>query len=182
MTSEPRRAFVSGLVTRRLRPGRGRPPRCRRPGARLQLRPQLPRAGGSDPALPAELPLSRGPIPPRVGEVAGCIADAGPDAWGQRVILNRLTGSAGADTTDLTPLTYLLGSGSDRTGALDFQASAEEYTPRSLDQATLDELAESAERVELGVPLSPALDQALLHGKRSAGRGRRRCCATAVAS
>lgn len=116
-----------------------------------------------------KLPLSRGPIPPRVGEVAGCIADAGPDAWGQRVILNRLTGSAGADTTDLTPLTYLLGSGSDRTGALDFQASAEEYTPRSLDQATLDELAESAERVELGVPLSPALDQALLHGSSVGG-------------
>src|ERR1700710_355819 len=116
-----------------------------------------------------ELPLGRGTIPPRVGEVAGCIADAGPDAWGQRVILNRLTGSAAADTTALPPLTYLLESGSDRSGALDFQSSAERYVPRSLDQATLEELAESAERVELGVPLSPALDQALLHGSSVGG-------------
>jgi serine/threonine-protein kinase HipA len=116
-----------------------------------------------------ELPLTRGAIPPRVGEVAGCIADAGPDAWGQRVLLNRLTGSAGADTTALTPLTYLLESGSDRTGALDFQLSAEKYVPRSLDQAALEELAESAERVELGEPLSPALDQALLHGSSVGG-------------
>jgi serine/threonine-protein kinase HipA len=116
-----------------------------------------------------ELPLGRGSIPPRVGEVAGCIADAGPDAWGQRVILNRLAGSAAADTAALTPLTYLLESGSDRSGALDFQSSAEEYAPRSLEQASLEELAESAERVELGVPLSPALDQALLHGSSVGG-------------
>ena len=54
----------------------------------------------------------------------------GPDAWGQRVILNRLIGGGAADTAELTPLTYLLESGSDRTGALDFQASAEEYVPR----------------------------------------------------
>jgi serine/threonine-protein kinase HipA len=116
-----------------------------------------------------ELPLGRGPIPPRIGEVAGCIADAAPDAWGQRVILNRLTGAPDAETTALTPLTYLLESGSNRSGALDFQTSAERYVPRSLDQATLEELAESAERVELGVPLSPALDQALLHGSSVGG-------------
>src|ERR1700709_2944767 len=76
-----------------------------------------------------ELPLGRGTIPPRVGEVAGCIADAGPDAWGQRVILNRLTGSAAADTTALTPLTYLLESGSDRRGAPDFHPSPARYGP-----------------------------------------------------
>jgi serine/threonine-protein kinase HipA len=29
-----------------------------------------------------ELPLGRGAIPPLAGEIAGCIADAGPDAWG----------------------------------------------------------------------------------------------------
>lgn len=116
-----------------------------------------------------ELPLRRGAIPPLVGEIAGCIADAGPDAWGQRVILNRLSGSTAVDTADLTHLTYLLESGSDRTGALDFQASASEYVPRALDRAGLQELAESAERVELGIPLSPALDQALLHGSSVGG-------------
>ncbi|HET9592121.1 MAG TPA: hypothetical protein VFP17_04325, partial [Solirubrobacterales bacterium] len=77
-----------------------------------------------------ELPLQRGPISPHVGELAGCIEDAGPDAWGQRVILNRLTGRADADSAELGPLTYLLESGCDRVGALDFQESATEYVPR----------------------------------------------------
>lgn len=113
-----------------------------------------------------ELPLRRGPIPPLAGEIAGCIADAAPDSWGQRVILNR---RSGVDTTDLTPLTYLLESGSDRIGALDFQTSASEYVARSIDSAELTELAESAERVEKGVPLAPALDQALLHGSSVGG-------------
>lgn len=116
-----------------------------------------------------ELPLSPGPISPLVGEMPGCIADAGPDAWGQRVILNRRTGRADADTTDLPPLTYLLESGSDRIGALDFQESSAAYIARSTDRATLTELAESAERVEQGVPLSPVLDQALLHGSSVGG-------------
>ena len=116
-----------------------------------------------------ELPLARGPIPPLVGDVAGCIADAAPDAWGQRVILGRRVGHNAVDTTDLSLLTYLLESGSDRIGALDFQTSASEYIPRSTGQATLTELARSAERVEQGVPLSPALDQALLHGTSVGG-------------
>jgi serine/threonine-protein kinase HipA len=116
-----------------------------------------------------ELPLQRGPISPLVGDIPGCIADAGPDAWGQRIILYSLTGSAEAETTTLGPLTYLLRSGSDRIGALDFQASPTEYVPRAIDHATLDDLAESAERVERGLPLSPELDQALLHGSSVGG-------------
>jgi serine/threonine-protein kinase HipA len=116
-----------------------------------------------------ELPLSRGPISPLHGDVAGCIADAAPDAWGQRVILNHRVGRDALDTTDLNLLTYLLESGSDRIGALDFQASAAEYFARSAGHATLTELTQSAERVEQGVPLSPALDQALLHGSSVGG-------------
>lgn len=116
-----------------------------------------------------ELPLERGAISPPAGDVPGCIADAGPDAWGQRVILYRLTGRPDAEATELGPLTYLLQSGSDRIGALDFQVSASEYTPRSMTHAGLDELAESAERVEQGLPLSPELDQALLHGSSVGG-------------
>jgi serine/threonine-protein kinase HipA len=114
-----------------------------------------------------ELPLRRGSISPLVGEIAGCIADAAPDAWGRRVILNRAVSRA--DATDLGQLTYLLESGSDRIGALDFQASASEYVPRSTRRATLDELAESAARVEQGLPLSSELDQALLHGSSVGG-------------
>jgi serine/threonine-protein kinase HipA len=116
-----------------------------------------------------ELPLEPGQISPLAGDIAGCIADAGPDAWGQRVILNRLTGRADAETTELGPLSYLIESGSDRIGALDFQASPTEYAPRAMDHATLDELAEAAERVEKEIPLSPELDQALLHGSSVGG-------------
>jgi serine/threonine-protein kinase HipA len=116
-----------------------------------------------------DLPLQRGPILPRVGEVAGCIADAGPDSWGQRVILNRHAGGDANDTAQLGRLTYLLESGSDRIGALDFQASSSEYVGRSAQSATLDELAQSALRVEEGIPLSPALDAALLRGSSIGG-------------
>ncbi len=129
-----------------------------------------------------ELPLEPGRIRPRVGEVAGCIADAAPDAWGRRVILGRELGSAASDTARLDLLTYLLKSGSDRSGALDFQVSATDYVPRHDGGATLEELVESAERVESGIPLSDELDAALLHGSsiggarpkaslRDAGRG-----------
>jgi len=116
-----------------------------------------------------ELPLDRGPISPLVGDVAGCIADAAPDSWGRRVILNRRVGRNAVDTMDLNLLTYLLESGSDRIGALDFQTSASQYVARSTGHATLTELAQSAERVEQGIPLSPALDQALLHGSSVGG-------------
>lgn len=116
-----------------------------------------------------ELPLARGQIYPLVGEVAGCIADGAPDAWGRRVILNRRVGRDAIDVSELNLLSYLLESGSDRIGALDFQASATEYVARSAGSATLTELVESAERVEQGIPLSPALDEALLHGSSIGG-------------
>jgi serine/threonine-protein kinase HipA len=121
------------------------------------------------PVYVPELPLRRGPIAPRAGEVAGCVADAAPDAWGRRVILNRTVGRDALDTTDLPLSTYLLASGTDRIGALDFQASAADHVPRQSGQATLTELAESAARVEAGIPLSPALDAALLHGSSVGG-------------
>jgi len=116
-----------------------------------------------------ELPLERGAISPLVGEIAGCIADAGPDAWGQRIVLHHLTGRPDAETIELGPLTYLLQSGSDRIGALDFQTSPSEYVPRAMSHASLDDLAESAERVEQGLPLPPELDLALLHGSSVGG-------------
>lgn len=112
-----------------------------------------------------ELPLRRGEIPPRSGEIAGCVADAAPDAWGRRVIEHRRTGAR----SDLHVLAYLLESGSDRIGALDFQPSATRYEARSGDAASLAELAEAAERVESGEPLTPALDRALLHGTSVGG-------------
>ncbi len=66
-----------------------------------------------------ELPLRRGRIrPPQGLTIAGCLSDAGPDAWGRRVIRYRMLGTTdlNSDDDDLTELTYLLESGSDRIG------------------------------------------------------------------
>lgn len=120
----------------------------------------------------AELPLQAGVLPLLQGlSMPSCIRDAAPDAWGRRVIINRNLGAKGAnaDSTQLEELTYLLESGSDRIGALDFQLSATDYKPRSSENATLEELLESAERVEKGVPLTAELDQALNHGSSIGG-------------
>lgn len=119
-----------------------------------------------------ELPLIRGVIAPGPGlELAGALRDAAPDAWGRRVILNRLVGvgSKGGDVTALDELTYLLESGSDRIGGLDFQASPTLYAPRIARVASLEELMNAATLVEQGVPLPAELDQALFHGSSLGG-------------
>lgn len=69
----------------------------------------------------------------------GCIRDAAPDAWGRRVIINRKLGKKGPATevAELDELTYLLESGSDRIGALDFQRSPTEYTPRTAENCKI---------------------------------------------
>ncbi len=119
-----------------------------------------------------ELPLKAGALPlPEGLTMPGCIRDAAPDAWGRRVIINKKLGlkGASADTVELNELTYLLESGSDRIGALDFQRSPTEYVPRVANNVSVKELIESAERVENGVPLTPELDQALFHGSSIGG-------------
>lgn len=145
-----------------------------RDGARLSFlygRSYLARADAIPLSLP-ELPLQAGVITPLPGlAIPGVLRDAAPDAWGRRVILNRLLGRQawGADTGQIDELTYLLESGSDRVGALDFQASATSYSPRTVPGATLDELSASAGRVEAGVPLTQELDRALHHGSSLGG-------------
>ena len=119
-----------------------------------------------------ELPLQSGSIPLIAGlSMPSCLRDASPDAWGRRVLINRKLGAKEADASDfeLDELTYLLESGSDRIGALDFQMSATQYVPRQPKPASLEELQTAAEKVEKGVPLSPELDQALLHGTSLGG-------------
>ncbi|WP_129776118.1 type II toxin-antitoxin system HipA family toxin [Peristeroidobacter soli] len=120
----------------------------------------------------AELPLRAGVLPLLAGlSMPGCIRDAAPDAWGRRVLINRLLGARGprTDTAQLDELTYLLESGSDRAGALDFQTSATEYVPRQGANATLTELMEAAVLVERGVPLTRELAEALQHGSAIGG-------------
>ncbi|MFZ5603654.1 MAG: type II toxin-antitoxin system HipA family toxin [Pseudomonadota bacterium] len=135
----------------------------------------LERINDSPAAIPIydpELPLKKGVLPLLDGlSIPGCIRDAAPDAWGRRVIINKKLGRKGknTDTDELGELTYLLESGSDRIGALDFQRSPSEYVPRFAMNVPLEELLESAARVEQGVPLTPELDQALFHGSSIGG-------------
>jgi serine/threonine-protein kinase HipA len=127
---------------------------------------------GAIPLYLPELPLRPGAIPPEAGlTMAGCLRDGAPDAWGRRVILNRTFGIKGkdADIGAIDELTYLLESGSDRIGALDFQMSPTTYVPRSPQAASLEELLTAAEKVEKGIPLTPELDQALFHGSSLGG-------------
>lgn len=119
-----------------------------------------------------ELPLRKGTQYPLNGlSMPSCIRDASPDVWGRRVIINKKLGLKGreADVIELDELTYLLESGSDRIGALDFQSSPTNYEPRISMNASLEELLEAAERVEKGIPLTPALDHALYHGSSIGG-------------
>ena len=135
----------------------------------------LNRIGDPKPAIAIyepELPLKAGVLPlPEGLVVPGCIRDAAPDAWGRRVIINKMLGlkGAGTDTAVLDELTYLLESGSDRIGALDFQRSPTAYVPRTADNVSMEALMASAERVEKGMPLTPELDQALFHGSSIGG-------------
>ncbi|MEK4031901.1 HipA domain-containing protein [Methylocystis sp. IM3] len=124
------------------------------------------------PLYEPELPLRAGVLPLLTGlRMPSCIRDAAPDAWGRRVILNRRLGAKGPgiDVASLDELTYLLESGSDRIGALDFQASATRYVAREAAPASLDELATATASIEAGIPLTPELDQALLHGTSIGG-------------
>lgn len=119
-----------------------------------------------------ELPLKSGLLPLSRGlSMPGCIRDGSPDAWGRRVLINKKYGAKGSaiDQYQMDELTFLLESGSDRIGALDFQLSPTEYKPRLVQQADLKELIESAERVEKGILLTQALDQALFHGSPIGG-------------
>lgn len=119
-----------------------------------------------------ELPLRAGALPLLPGlSMPNCIRDAAPDAWGRRVIINRKLGhrSKQLNAAELDELTYLLESGSDRSGALDFQLSSAGYAPRLSTAASLDDLLHAVDKVERGVPLDSDLDQALLHGSSLGG-------------
>lgn len=119
-----------------------------------------------------ELPLRRGIIEPEPPlPVANALRDASPDAWGRRVIAHRLTSPEGRspDGDDLDELTFMLRSGSDRTGALDFQASPTAYVARETPNAPLHLLLAAAERLEQGQLLPPDLAEPLQHGASIGG-------------
>ncbi|WP_340115606.1 type II toxin-antitoxin system HipA family toxin [Pelagibius sp. 7325] len=102
-------------------------------------------------------------------QLPGPIRDAGPDAWGRHVIRSGFSANcerppeSGHETVEPDDLTYLMESGSDRIGALDFQRSASCYDPRVAEDAELEIVIEAAEIVDQGGPLSPALLRSLLY-------------------
>ncbi len=168
MTSEPTSAFVWIWLPSTIEPVVcGRLDRVDDRVAFVYARSYLGRAEAVAIYEP-ELPLRSGYQYPASGQARGvplCIDDAMPDAWGRRLINHRI----GEPTGEFGDLTYLLESGSDRIGALDFQASADTYTRREVINASLDELATASERIETGQPLSEALNAALLRGTSIGG-------------
>lgn len=122
-------------------------------------------------ALPG-IPLTPGTHRPANGlPLHGLFDDALPDAWGKHVILRRILGRSakGADTASLDAVTYMLESGSNRFGALDFQYSPDDYRPRR-QQASLEDLAQAAIDLDEGRPIAdPHLEAALAHGTSIGG-------------
>jgi serine/threonine-protein kinase HipA len=124
------------------------------------------------PLYEPELPLVPGTLRPADGlTIAGCLRDSGPDSWGQRVILAQHAGhpTSTSDVSELSLLTYLLESGSDRIGGLDFQTSASEYVPRTNLSATLEQLMAAAADLEAGHTLPLPLAEALTRGTSIGG-------------
>ncbi|MGD9592828.1 MAG: type II toxin-antitoxin system HipA family toxin [Candidatus Berkiella sp.] len=118
---------------------------------------------------PFELPLeSRTFEPTGINTIHSCLRDGSPDAWGRRVIGYEFPELA-ADELD-----YMLLSGSNRIGALDFQRSSSEYIPRIDRKSTLEDLFSAAKYIEEGIPLPAELGNALLQGS-SIGGARPKC-------
>lgn len=148
-----------------------------RAGAISLFTPELPlHAGTFDPTRPGQsivvaAPRTHGTKPeswqrPRAAlALHGCLRDAAPDAWGRRVINLRL---ATDRDQELSELTYLRHSGSDRIGALDFQDSPTDYQPRG-GVATLEQLFHAAQLLEAGEPVPEELAAAAGHGTSIGG-------------
>lgn len=121
------------------------------------------------PLQPDGLPLEAGQQRPATGlDAHGVLRDAAPDSWGMQVILRRRIGVDADDTTALPLIAYLVESGSNRIGALDFQATPDHYEAR-MTHGTLDELVEAGDRLARGLPFSPELDDALTYGSAVGG-------------
>jgi serine/threonine-protein kinase HipA len=113
---------------------------------------------------PFELPLRSGNVfPEGMNTIHSCLRDAAPDAWGRRVIEYQYS--------HLNPgeLDYMLLSGSDRIGALDFQVSSSEYCARESKRATLEDLLQVTSCVAQNQPIPPELEYALLRGTSVGG-------------
>lgn len=115
------------------------------------------------PDLPVDPDLIFGPIPGL--DLPFTIRDAMPDNWGRQVINRQL----GADIEDQLPdMRYMLESGSDRVGALDFQARNDVYEPR-IGGGTLRAVSEAAAAIDDDAPIGPTLLRAVRNTLTAAG-------------
>lgn len=130
---------------------------------------------------PVGLPLADGRtgaelVPPGGLALFGALRDAAPDAWGRRVIENRLR----APPNGLPESVYLDHAGPYRSGALDVRATptsapAGGTLPSLLE---LEHLRDAAERIESGEPV-PAHMEAFFAGGPSLGGARPKAVLTA---
>jgi serine/threonine-protein kinase HipA len=102
--------------------------------------------------------------------VHGTILDSLPDSWGRRVIHEEMWGGRGQGEAlvDAGEREYMLGSGSDRIGGLDFQESAE-FSPRSGEGASIADMLDAAAALEFGRPVPERLRHALAAGSTAGG-------------
>lgn len=124
------------------------------------------------PIFTPALPIKEGLIdPPRGHILAPALRDALPDRWGRRVIVNELLGARRDEINEdaFGEMTFMLHSGSDRIGAIDFQQSAEKFVPRVSAEATLEELQAFSDLIEAGKEVPKALDRVILHGSSIGG-------------
>jgi Uncharacterized protein related to capsule biosynthesis enzymes len=113
---------------------------------------------------PFELPLEQKSfVPEGLNNIASCLRDAAPDAWGRRVINNEL------NVLETTELVYMLLSGSNRVGALDFQFSNKEYLSRNIENIQLSQLMQAATYVDENKQLPKELENIILHGTSIGG-------------
>ena len=99
--------------------------------------------------------------------IPGAVRDAGPDAWGRRVIEHKLERSAG----ELQEIDYLLHGPQDGAGYLSFGLKAQPPAPRRLYNRThqLAELIAATQAIEEGRPVAADLLEHLDPGTSMGG-------------
>lgn len=130
--------------------------------------------GNAVPVDPVSLPLEQradeGERVPAAGlAMFGALRDATPDAWGRRVIENRLR----APPNGLPESIYLEQAGPNRAGALDVRATPDSEPAPGVLPTLLDlrHLLDAAERIEEGEPV-PAHLELFFSGAPSVGGAR----------
>lgn len=115
------------------------------------------------PLSPFELPLKAGVFfPEGMNTIHSCLRDSSPDAWGRRVIEFRYG-------IQLNELDYMLLSGNDRIGAIDFQRKSDQYEKVEQKIPKLEELLRITTIVEENLSLPKELEYALLCGTSIGG-------------